>query len=95
MALSGYLAEKFALALRNISLSFDPDVVVFQGDYANADRHFRDTLRGCIGQLQYFPPEGPFELRFDDRDLAEMDAEGAHIALSRLYFSQPELYMEA
>ena len=95
MALSGYLAEKFALALRNVSLSFDPDVVVFQGDYANADRHFRDTLRGCIGQLQYFPPEGPFELRFDDRDLAEMDAEGAHIALSRLYFSQPELYMEA
>ncbi len=94
-ALSGYLARQFALALRNVSLIFDPDVVVFQGDYANADRHFHETLRAGISQLQYFPPEGPFELRYDGRDLAQMDARGSFIALSRLYFSRPELYTDA
>lgn len=93
-ALTAYLARHLAVALRNISLVFDPDVVVFQGDYAHADDHFRQMLLAHIAQLQYFPAGGPFELRFDRRRLTDMDTAGAVIALSQQYFDRPELYEE-
>lgn len=92
--LSGYLAGCFAIALRNVSLAFDPDVVIFQGDYANADEHFRRTLMKQLGEFRYFPKGSPFELRFDRRELAEMDTQGSLIALTGRYFSCPELYMD-
>lgn len=92
--LSGYLAECFAIALRNVALAYDPDVVVFQGDYAEADDHFRQTLMDRVGQFRYFSGGIPFELRFDHRELTEMDTQGSLIALTEGYFSQPGLYMD-
>lgn len=93
-ALVTYLAERFAIALRSVSLVFDPDVVVFQGDYACADEHFRRTLLEHVRDFRYFPEDGPFRLRFDRRELTEMDTRGSMIALSRMYFGKPELYTE-
>jgi len=93
-ALSRYLGERFAVALRNVSLVFDPDVVVFQGDYAHGDEVFRQTLLAHVADFRYFPARGPFELRFDRRELTEMDTKGAIIALTRRYFGREELYTE-
>lgn len=93
-ALARYLAERFAVALRNVSLVFDPDVVVFQGDYAHANELFRQTLLEHVADFRYFPERGPFELRFDRRELTEMDTRGALIALTHRYFGKEELYME-
>ncbi len=93
-ALAEYLAEKFALALRSISLIFDPELVVFQGDYAHADAHFQQVLRSKLSQLGYFSADDPFEIRYDRRPLIQMDACGGLLALRQLYFGQPELYTE-
>ncbi len=92
--LVGYLAKQFAVALRNISLVFDPELVVIQGDYAHADDYFRETLYRHIGDFQYFPETGPFEIRMDTRDLARMDTRGSLIALGKRYFENPSLYTE-
>ncbi len=92
--LVAYMAGQFAIALRNISLVFDPEVVVFQGDYAHADAYFEEVLRQHIGDFQYFPENGPFALRFDRRELTQMDTQGSLIALSSRYFSNPALYTE-
>lgn len=92
--LVAYLAECFAIALRNVSLVFDPDVVVFQGDFSGADDHFRRTLLEHVRDFRYFPWAGPFELRFDRRDLTEMDTAGSVIALTERYFGRAELYMD-
>jgi len=89
-----YLASAFATALRNISLVFDPDLIVFQGDYAYADDFFDRQLRHYLLQFQYYPSEGPFETRYDQRPLSEMDALGSYIALANQYFDTPELYLE-
>ena len=35
-----------------------------------------------------------FEIRYDRRPLAEMDALGSYIALAERYFDAPDLYME-
>ena len=75
-ALVRYLAERFAMALRNVSLVYDPDVVVFQGDYAYGDELFRKTLLEHVADFRYFPERGPFRLRFDRRELTMMDTTG-------------------
>lgn len=89
-----YLASIFAVALKNITLIFDPDLIVFQGDYANADNWFDRRLRTHLQGFQYFPEEGPFDILYDRRPLNEMDSLGSYIALTQQYFSAPEHYMD-
>ena len=89
-----YLAQNFATALRNICLVFDPDLIVFQGDYAYADPYFDVRLRKWLKEFQYFPADGPFEIRYDRRSLTQMEAQGSFIALVRYFFDSPELYKE-
>lgn len=88
------LASTFAAALKNITLIFDPDLIVFQGDYANADAWFDHRLRTHLQGFQYFPEEGPFDILYDRRPLDEMDSLGSYIALVQNYFSTPEHYMD-
>lgn len=89
-----YLASIFATALKNITLIFDPDLIVFQGDYANADTWFDSRLHAHLQGFQYFPEEGPFDIHYDRRPLNEMDSLGSYIALAQQYFSIPEHYMD-
>lgn len=90
-----YLASTFAGALRNIALVFDPDLIVFQGDYADAGSCFDRELRSCLKNFQYFPSEGPFDIRYDQRPLEEMDAIGSYISLVQCYFNMPERYLDS
>lgn len=89
-----YLAGVFATGLRNISLVFDPDLVVFQGDYASADDYFDQKLRVYLQGFQYYPPDGPCDIQYDKRPLAEMNALGSYTALVERYFDTPELYFD-
>ena len=93
--LIGELAETFAAALRNISLVFDPDLVVFQGDYAYADELFDRLLRENLREFKYFPGGTPFEIHYDRRRLSELNAEGSYLALTNEFFSSQQLYLDA
>lgn len=93
--LTEYLAENFTQALRNISLVFDPDLVVFQGDYAYADPYFDHCLRENLSSFRYFPSSAPFDIRYDRRPLNELDALGSYIALMDQFFDSPELYRDS
>ncbi len=93
-AVSVRLARIFAPVLRNLSLAFDPDTVILQGDYAACDSLFRETLLREMEGFQYYPDGIPFQLLTDDRPISDMDAEGAYIALDHLYFSDAELYRD-
>ena len=94
VSLSRHLASHFAHALRNISLVFDPDCVILQGDYAAADEAFRTALSQALSGFRYFNGHMPFLLQDDRRPLSEMDAEGAFIALDHLYFGDAALYQD-
>ena len=67
----------------------------FKGDYAWADLYFDQRLRESSGNSSTFPPEGPFEIHYDQRPLAEMDVLGSYTALTRRYFATPALYQES
>ncbi len=88
------LAKLFSLALHNISLVFNPDVVIFQGDYAHADSYFDAMLKRELMRFRYYPSSGAFETVYDKRSLFELDAKGAAVTLSDLYFADFSLYAD-
>lgn len=87
------LARYFAMALRNVSLVFDPELVVFQGDYAHADEAFCAQFRRTLMDFHYYPENDPFELRLDRRSISELDLQGAYVLLIDHLFSDPALYI--
>lgn len=88
-----YLADCFSVMLRNVALSFNPEAVVFVGDYACADEYFERCIVHKLESLRYFPSI-PFEIRYDDRPLDELDAVGGSIMLQEKFFAQPSLYAD-
>ena len=86
------LAGYFAMALRNISLVFDPELVVLQGEYAAADGYFCEEFARALGSFEYYPEGGSFALQLDRRPIEELDACGAHALLTDHLFSDPALY---
>ncbi|MCP1102131.1 N-acetylglucosamine repressor [Aequitasia blattaphilus] len=87
-----YLANTFAYLVRNISLVFNPNVVVFQGDYSHADDYFKNTLKNRLSEFKYYPKGGAFEIEYNEMSLEELDLSGALNFLQRKFFQDEALY---
>ncbi len=90
--LSSSLARLFAIALRNISLVFDPDLVVFFGDFAHADEHFQTELKRYLSEFQYYPKSGPFAMKLETQPIDALDLSGSYAFLLDHIFSDSSLY---
>ena len=90
--ITAYLAKNFAFLVRNISLVFDPDIIVFEGDYAQADDYFKEMFKNNLAQFKYYPEGGAFAVEYDRRPLEELDMEGAFAYLQRRFFQNEGLY---
>lgn len=78
-----YIASCFSVVLRNVSLTFDPECVILQGDFSYANTLFLDTLRESLRRFRYYPNSDPFRIIREPRSLDELNAYGAYIALLR------------
>lgn len=87
-----YLSQTFALVIRNISLVFDPDIIVFQGDYAHADRVFSDELNKNLNRFKYYPQGGAFTIEYNQTPLEELDLTGALHYLQHRFFEDKSIY---
>lgn len=87
-----YLADCFAVLLRNVALVFNPEKVVFVGDYAVADAFFDQRIQQHFQQFHYLASSSPIEVVYDSRSLPDMDARGGAIALLDHFFADPQLY---
>ena len=84
---SAYLAHCFAVALQNLSLSYNQELVVFQGDFAWADAHFDKCLKRELSEFRYYPRGELFAIDYDRRELSMLAAQGGAGKLSEKYFS--------
>lgn len=80
------LARRFAMMLHNVSLVYNPDVTIFQGNYAFADAYFDKCLRRELGKFKYSPDKG-MEIRYDRNPLALQAAKGGTDMVRKYYFS--------
>lgn len=87
-----YLADCFSTLLRNVALVFNPEKVVFVGDYAIADRYFDRRMWHNFQQFHYLASSAPMEVRYDNRLLPELDARGGALAIMNHFFSDPSIY---
>lgn len=77
-----YIARWFAAALKCIFVTFDPQVIVFQGYFAFADENFKMALLEEVRKFLYYPANHKLELIFDRRSWAEVETVGAVAALN-------------
>ncbi|WP_343250372.1 ROK family transcriptional regulator [Diplocloster hominis] len=90
-----YTAKIVSCGLRNISLNFDPQIVIFQGRLAYAGEWFNRELKRYLNEFQYYPQAtDAFELLYDRRPPADLQAWGSSLALANLFFKNPELYAD-
>ena len=87
-----YLAHCFATMLRNVSLVFNPEKVVFVGDYASADGYFDHCMRQQFEQFHYLASGRDIDVIYDRRPLPELDARGGALALLGRFFADEKLY---
>ena len=88
----GELACTTAAVLHNATLFFNPDLVIFHGDFAYADSFFDRMLKQRLAQLSTYPDLGLFETVYDNRPIAELDALGVSSALANFFFRSDSLY---
>ena len=90
--LSAYVGRFFALALHNLTLTFNPDRVLLQGDYAEADDCFMETVLEELGRFRYRMWAEPFALEMDRRPVVELTTLGAYTLLIDRLFSDEMTY---
>ena len=91
-SLVGYLADCFAVALRNVSVAFDPDQVYFIGEYGNAGAYFDEQLKARLAEFCYYGSNPPFETFYEQITMLDMNREGAVVAVTDHYFRNPQIY---
>lgn len=84
------LAHCFAVALHNLSVSYNQEVVIFQGDYAWADEAFDRRLKEQLREFRYYPSGRLFTIAYDRRPLALLASMGGAEKLRRQYFASLE-----
>lgn len=82
-----YLAGCFAAALHNLSLAYNQEAVVIQGDYAWADALFDRCLREELAKFRYYPAQEPFSIAYDRREISLLSLRGGAQVLKKKYFA--------
>ena len=75
------------MALHNLSLAYNQEVVVIQGDYAYADALFDRCLREELTQFRYYPSQEPFSIIYDPREISLLALRGGAQVLKKKYFA--------
>ncbi|NLO86489.1 MAG: ROK family protein [Clostridiales bacterium] len=88
------LAQNFAVALHNIALVYNPDHVVFQGDFGKAPPYFDQCLKEFLREFKYYGIDGAFEIGYDDHDIYDLNAQGSWYLMNESYFMTPTLYYD-
>lgn len=87
-----YLADCFALALRNILLVFDPELVAFIGDYAYAGTYFNQRMKDKLKEFKYCTDDALSDILYEKKSMIELDNSGAAIAVADYYFDNMKIY---
>lgn len=80
------VAHCFAVALHNLSLAYNQEAVIFQGDYAWADEAFDRRLKEELREFRYYPSGRLFTIAYDRRPLALLACMGGAEKLRARYF---------
>lgn len=87
------LATVLGRLLRNVLLACNPGMIVFIGNFADADNYFDEMLRKKLeNDWVYCLRKEMFDLYYDRRDLALLETIGSAEAVIKAFYNDDELY---
>lgn len=75
-------ARIFSLAIRNVILTIDPEVIVIQGNYSAGKGYFHKKMTEYLYNESYFPDLSAWEFLYDERDVLELAKIGMASAMA-------------
>lgn len=82
----------FCAALQNIVVNFDPEVVIFQGNFSKAGQWFDECLKEGMACFPKNILSDSFEIKYDMRPLISLQMRGATKFMIRKFFQSEEWF---
>ncbi len=80
--LTDKVAWVFSLAIRNVILTIDPEVIVIQGKYSAGKGYFHKKMTEYLYNKSYFPDLSAWEFLYDERNVFELAGIGMAKAMA-------------
>ena len=84
-------AWRFSLAIRNVILTIDPEVIVIQGNYSVGKGYFHKKMTEYLYNESYFPDLSAWEFLYDERNVLDLARIGLAAAMAEELCSRPEV----
>ena len=84
------IAWVFSAALQNIVVNFDPEVVIFQGNFSRGGKWFEECLWEAMRCYPQSRLSAPFEIKYDMRPLISLQMRGATKLMISKFFQEEE-----
>lgn len=85
-------AWTFCAALQNIVVSFDPEVVILQGNFSRGGQYFDECLKKGMECFPQNRLSDPFEIKYDMRPLISLQMRGATKIMIRKFFQEEQWF---
>ena len=87
------LAQVLGCLLRNVLLTCNPGMIVFMGNFADADGHFDKALKKYLqNDWVYCLRGGTFDIFYDRRELSLLETIGSAESIIKAFYNDDELY---
>lgn len=87
-----YIAKYFSMALKNIIINIDPEIIIIQGTYASAGVYFHKQLLKNLGTFKYMPRENSVEITYDNREIWHLAVMGISMCLVDRFMNNETMY---
>lgn len=92
MEMVEYMAKYFAMAIKNIMINIDPELIIIQGVYADAGKYFHHMLQKNLGRFKYLPKDGGVEIVYDNREVWHLAVLGTSMCMIDRFMQNESLY---
>ncbi|MBQ9518348.1 MAG: ROK family protein, partial [Firmicutes bacterium] len=87
-----YIAKYFSMAIKNIIINIDPEIIIIQGSYASAGVYFHKQLTKNLGTFKYMPRENSVEITYDNREIWHLAVMGISMCLVDRFMNNDAMY---
>ena len=92
MATVRYIAKYFSMALKNIIINIDPEIIIIQGIYASAGKYFHKQILKNLSSFKYLPRENSVEITYDSREIWHLAVTGISMCLVDRFMNNETIY---
>lgn len=82
----------FCAAMQNIVVSFDPEVIILQGNFSRAGKWFDACVREGMSCFPRYRLSSSFEVHYDQRPLVSLQMRGASKLMIKKFFESEEWF---